>query len=424
MKDNSGLPFSSEAKYRQVKNKSPRVSVVIPCYNHAHYLGDAIRSVLNQTYSDFEVIVIDDGSSDNTRQVAESFGDQVRYIHQDNAGLSAARNTGILAAQGDLIALLDADDLYEASFLQVIADRFVWHPDVDAVYCGFRFVDGGNKPLPQPGDKVYPPEKLYHGLLKGNFLVPASMVVYKYCYETEGLFDTGLTAVEDWDRWLKIAKKYKVLGISDRLVRYRIVHESMSSNPERMLSNRLTVIRNHVGGDLSDYLEWSNEEREAYARVYLAATVEYLQVHNFEKAYECFKKMVLILPDLFVANDVWGELSWGDQARGYRGDYVTLHIQRNESYLLSLLDKLLRDPQVPDSVTLRKSSAYANAYYSLGLRSYCGGKLQKARHYFLEAVKADFHWLFRKDLCITFLKSILGIRLVNWLRELKLSFGS
>jgi glycosyltransferase involved in cell wall biosynthesis len=416
------MPISLAVKQSQEQNKVPRVSVVIPCYNHAHYLGDAIRSVLNQTYSDFEAIVIDDGSSDNTRQVGESFGDQIRYIYQENAGLSAARNTGIHAARGELIALLDADDLYEADFLKLIVDQFDMHPDADAVYCGFRFVDGGNKPLPQTGGTVYPPERFYQILLKGNFLVPASMVVYKYCYETVGLFDPQLTALEDWDRWLQIAKIYKVLGIREPLVRYRIVHQSMSSNPGRMLSNRLAVIRNHIG-DLSDNLEWSDEGREAYARVYLSGTIEYLQVHNFEKAYECFKEMVLVMPELFVAQNIWGELSWGDQIRGYRGDYATLNIQRNESYLLSLLDKLLRDPQVPNTIKYMNNSAYGNAYYSLGLRSYCGGQLQKARRYFWKAVKADFRWLFRKDLGVTFLKSILGIRLVNWLRDLKFSFS-
>jgi glycosyltransferase involved in cell wall biosynthesis len=416
MKKKSLLTFSPGIERKH--DKYPRVSILIPCYNHAHYLGDAIRSVLSQTYSDFEVIVIDDGSSDNTRQVAESFGDRIRYIYQENAGLSAARNTGIQVAQGDLIALLDADDMYESEFLKTITSYFDNNEDIDAIYCGFQFVDGINKPLPQPGDTVYPSDKLYQVLLKGNFFVPASMVAHKYCYETEGLFDKSLSGVADWEMWLRITKKYKVLGIRERLVRYRIVIQSMSSNPDLMLSDRLSVIRKHIGKDLSTFMTWDKDEREAYARVYLAGTVEYLQVHNFEKAYECFKQMILIMPDLVQAEDVWGELSWGDQPRGIRGDYATLNIKRSEGYLLSLLDRLWRDADVGSSMAIRKNSTYASAYYSLGLRCYFGGELQKARRYFIRVVQVDFNWLFRKELNLIFLKSLLGLRLVNWLRPL------
>jgi glycosyltransferase involved in cell wall biosynthesis len=395
--------------------KNPRVSVVIPCYNHATYLGEAVQSVLNQSCSDYEIIVVDDGSSDNTSQIAKSFGDQICYVYQDNAGLSAARNTGIQLARGDLIALLDADDLYEINFIKTITDHFARHPNIDGVYCGFQFVDHGNHPLPQPTGTIYSPENLYPALLKGNFFVPASMVVYKYCYETVGLFDTSLSAVEDWDRWLRISKKYNVMGISDCLVRYRIIDGSMSSNPEKMLSNRLSVIRKHFG-DLSNYLEWGKVERSAYAHVYLSGLIEFIQSHNLEKAYECFRKMVIILPELVDSSDVWGELSWGDQPRGFRGDYATINIKRSEGYLLNLLDKLWRDPYILSSCTTKKYSSYANAFYSLGLRSYCGGHLRHARRYFLRAVKIDFHWMFKKELQFAFIKSLVGIRIVRWFR--------
>ena len=101
----------------------PAVSVIIPCYNHAHYLCRAVQSVLAQTYADWEAIIVDDGSTDNTREVATRFSDpRVRYIYQENRGLSAARNTGISAAQGSYLAFLDADDELEPT-IQCSAPR-------------------------------------------------------------------------------------------------------------------------------------------------------------------------------------------------------------------------------------------------------------------------------------------------------------
>ena len=106
---------------------NPTVSVVIPAYNYAHFVGEAIESVLAQTYEDFEVLVIDDGSTDNTREVVQAYVDKdnrVRYVYKDNAGLSAARNTGIEIATGAYIAFLDADDLWTCEKLERTMERF------------------------------------------------------------------------------------------------------------------------------------------------------------------------------------------------------------------------------------------------------------------------------------------------------------
>jgi glycosyltransferase involved in cell wall biosynthesis len=117
---------------------TPRVSVVIPNYNHTRFITGAIQSVLNQTYRSFEVIVVDDGSTDNSREVVASFGSQVRYIWQENQGLAGARNTGIRAARGQLIGLLDADDQWLPDFLEkmvALADELRrWMKPV-AFYC-------------------------------------------------------------------------------------------------------------------------------------------------------------------------------------------------------------------------------------------------------------------------------------------------
>ncbi len=115
----------------------PDVSVIIPCYNHAHYLSYALESVLAQTYNDWEAIVVDDGSTDNTAEVTAQFNDpRIRYIYQNNQGLSSARNTGIYASLAGAIALLDADDVWEADYLEKMLPTLESNPEAAAVYCG------------------------------------------------------------------------------------------------------------------------------------------------------------------------------------------------------------------------------------------------------------------------------------------------
>lgn len=189
---------------------NPLVSVIIPNFNHAQYLGDAIRSVLDQSYANVEVIVVDDGSTDQSRAVAAQFGDRILYLYQTNRGLSAARNTGIQAARGEYIGLLDADDLYEPHFVSSMLVALQSDPAADGVFCGYQFVDQQNKALPQVEARPVPTEQLYETLLDGNFFVPESILVHRHCYTSAGSFDETLRACEDWDMWLRISRQHKI----------------------------------------------------------------------------------------------------------------------------------------------------------------------------------------------------------------------
>ena len=183
------------------------VSFVIPNYNHAQYLGDAIRSVLAQSYAGTEIVVVDDGSTDESRAVAEQFGARIRLLCQANAGLSAARNTGIQAATGDYIALLDADDLVEPLYTERLLAALAAAPQADGAYCGYRFVDQNNQPLPRLERRVVAPELLYTALLNGNYWVPESLLIRRECYLAAGEFDPALRACEDWDVWLRFSRQ-------------------------------------------------------------------------------------------------------------------------------------------------------------------------------------------------------------------------
>src|SRR5262245_3776744 len=124
--------------------EGPLATVVIPTCNHAGHVGEAIASVLRQQYRPVEIIVVDDGSSDDTARVVREFGAAVCYVRQENRGLSAARNAGIRLAAGEYVGLLDADDLYEPQFLRILVGELERNPDAMAIHCGYRFVDDRN----------------------------------------------------------------------------------------------------------------------------------------------------------------------------------------------------------------------------------------------------------------------------------------
>jgi glycosyltransferase involved in cell wall biosynthesis len=392
------------------------VSIIIPNYNHAQYVGDAIQSVLDQTYRNFEIIVIDDGSTDNSREVIGRFGNSIRAIYQQNQGLSAARNTGISAAKGAYIGVLDADDMYEPDFMSTMVSLLQDHPDANGIYCGYQFVDHWNNPLPQIEARSVPPDRLHQALVDGNFLVPESMFVRRYCYEVIGFFDESLRALEDLDMWLRITSQCKIIGTTHILTRHRILPGSMSTDPTRQFQNRLAVVRKHFGPEPAHDRAWTDTQRRAYGRAYLVSAVEYLQVHNETRAYECLCTMVNACPSLLTHLDTFYELGCGDQPKGFRGDFASLNLEYNAQVLIRLLDRLSNDPQM-SKFKDEWRVAYAKAYYALGLLGYGKGHYQAARRFFLYAIKFEPKFMVKPAVVVSFVKSLLGARAISWLKQ-------
>ena len=394
----------------------PTVSIIIPNYNHARYVSDAIQSVLHQAYPDYEIIVVDDGSKDNSREIINGFGDRVRAIFQHNQGLSAARNTGITAAQGKYIGVLDADDLYEPDFLATLVPLLESQPDAGGIYCGYRFVDDANTPLPQVEARDVPPEKLFWALVDGNFLVPESMFVRKECYDRVGLFDPSLRALEDLDMWLRITKQFKVIHTTKVLTRHRILAGSMSTDPTRQYQNRLSVVKKHFGAEPGPRGVWSVDQRRAYGRAYLTSAVEYLQVHNEARAFDCVYSMVSADPDLLSRMETFYELGCGDQPKGYRGEFASVDVEQNYQVVMHLLNRLTHAHEL-HSVRAYRRSAYANAHYAFGLLAYGQDKNQAARRFFFGAVRYQPGLLFDRTLAGFLLRSLIGPKLIHRLKQ-------
>ena len=224
----------------------PRVSVIIPTYNRSYFLTKAIDSVLNQTYTDFEIIVIDDGSTDDTKDVLIPYQNKIKYIYQENQGVACARNTGIKHSTGEFISLLDSDDLYLPNRLEKtieILDRDkhlgLAHSDVIRITEDGKYI--GKFERDTSCLDGYISDEL---LMLKTFLISSTITFRSNCIERVGYFDEKLSryGAEDRDMWIRISRYYPIKYIPKVLALYRDTTNSMSEDHEKMLAGRLYVV--------------------------------------------------------------------------------------------------------------------------------------------------------------------------------------
>jgi glycosyltransferase involved in cell wall biosynthesis len=235
--------------------KTPTFSILMPAYNAAATIAESIASVLVQTRSDWELLVVDDGSTDHTAAIGDNFAAEdprIHVLHRPNRGIGAARNTGLAAARGRLICLLDADDLYLPTYLERMDTSLQNAPQASVAYTqGWILNDmtGRIGRLPtsvrfQPGPEIPSddPAQLLLELVRGNFVFIAAMVRSEAIQEVGG-FDGSLTGSEDYDLWLRLAKAGKTMvRIPEPLVVYRQRENSVSNNLLRMAFQLHTVL--------------------------------------------------------------------------------------------------------------------------------------------------------------------------------------
>lgn len=223
------------------------VTVVIPAYNMEAFVLDAVHSVFAQTYKETEIIVVDDGSADRTEDVLAPYKKRLRYIRQPNQGVSSARNTGILAASGDFVAFLDADDLWMSDKLEYQMKAFAGREQIGLVACGYSVRDGsGTTVVRNVVRRNYPDRKALLRAMAICQLVPgcaSGVVVRKQCFENVGIFDPTLHIGEDWDMWLRIMERYDVSFIEKILV----VIRQVGGKPGRSFDSEASQVRRVIG---------------------------------------------------------------------------------------------------------------------------------------------------------------------------------
>ena len=222
--------------------EKPLISVIIPTYDRALLISRAIDSVLKQTYKNIEIIVVDDGSTDNTGEIILSYLAGVKYFHKKNGGVSSARNMGIKQSSGEYIAFLDSDDLWYPTKIEKQLDFLSKNKILDSVMCEIEFSDENGIIL----NKIIRSEEIRMGELGlkdliSNFKTVCTILVKKHIFDGIGYFDEKLTTAEDIDMLFRIASKFKIGYISEPLV--KVISNKSSNSKSLYTGNRLVALK-------------------------------------------------------------------------------------------------------------------------------------------------------------------------------------
>lgn len=223
---------------------APRVSAIIPVYNAWDYIRATVDSVLAQTYSEVEVVVVDDASTDGTADILKAYGDAITYLRQENTGVSAARNRAIRASTGELLAFIDHDDLWYPTKLERQVALFQARPDLGLVYSNCEYINGRGDPR---GEYLAPGRQHRGRVLAVLFLdcfVPLlTAVVRRDVFDEVGEFNRRWSIAEDYDLFLRVAERYEVDFVDAPLAGYRVHGENASRDVRRMRREEIEVIR-------------------------------------------------------------------------------------------------------------------------------------------------------------------------------------
>lgn len=271
-------------------------SVVLPCYNGAQWIAEAIESVLAQTFEDFELVIIDDGSTDNSKEIVASHlrDERIRYIHQENRGFSTAINRGIKESGGNLVGFIGHDDSWMPNKLELQVKHFSEHKDVDLVHTNYCSIDSqgriiGVRDIRIPDDSSK--KEIVEQLFLSNFIGFETVLVRRKCFDEIGFFDERMMGFSDHDMWLRIAGRFNIAYIDLPLVRKR-EHSSQLTKAETRqgLGDEFLLLNKAI----HEYPFLRKAERKKLGSLYYALGMVMLQKRsneeaklNFLKAFRC-----------------------------------------------------------------------------------------------------------------------------------------
>lgn len=275
-----------------------KISVIIPSFNYGAFIGDAIRSAEQQSRPPDEIIVVDDGSTDDTADVVAGFGDRVKYIKQENSGVCSARNRGVAESRGDLIAFLDADDVWEPTKLEKQAARFYEDVRIGLVHCGMREFDSAT------GETISEHIDGLEGDVANELLVwerpvivgaGGTIMVSREAFEKVGGFDTSLKCGEDWEFCYRIARKYWVGFVPEILVNYRSHKTNSHKNINEMERSTLLAWGKVFDGSDSEIVKL---KRRSYSNLHRTLAGSYFHAGQYAGCLRNIFKSLWYRPSL------------------------------------------------------------------------------------------------------------------------------
>jgi tetratricopeptide (TPR) repeat protein len=368
----------------------PLVSIITPAYNAEPYLAEAIDGVVAQSFGTWELIIIDDGSTDATARIVKSYSDErIQYHYQNNQGVMSARNAGLRLARGEFVAFLDADDKWQPQFLAMTQAALAAQKNLAAVYAQARAIDEQGNLLPFIIGRPVASDRLYRQLCMGGFFTPSSALARTDIVRAVGAFDISLAGMgaEDWDLWLRIAKHYPIQALPTIQTYYRCHVGSLSTDLDGMQACRLSVVAKHFGPLTEPFSLMSEEARLTYGYAFVRYALDCLLQQQTETAWRSMTQAVTVLPALLAQLDVYYELACGDQPRGRRGTQIGLDLDRTGAAIIAWLDRLFSEAD--QYLQPYRPAAYGQAYLALGMLSDQNGKWGAARHWLRKAIASD-----------------------------------
>lgn len=257
------------------------ISVIIAAYNAEKFIKETIDSVLEQTFQNFEIIVVDDGSTDGTADVVKAFNDvRIKYIYQENASQAMARNKGISISSGEFLAFLDADDVWTSDKLEKQIKIFE-NKQVGLVYTAFSLINENGNKIPSKNVRFYR-GKVSEKLCLSNFVTNSSVMVRKSVLADNNLlFRADRKGTEDWDLWLRLSIVTEFEFVEEPLLKYRQYSSSVSKNGELMFRSHMTTI--------NEFRDFVNEKKPENKDILMKLSFKAEAIYEFCYAFWLYK---------------------------------------------------------------------------------------------------------------------------------------
>jgi glycosyltransferase involved in cell wall biosynthesis len=268
-----------------------RVSVIVPAFNRSDLTVRTIKSILDQRYENIEVLVVDDGSTDDTAKKLEQFGSSIIYLYKINGGACSARNLGIKNATGDYLAFIDCDDIYYDDKVSKCVEYLEKRPSFGFVQTAIHLIDDDDKVV----GSFSPSSKMATGwiaekLILGDFISNPTVIARKECFDNVGLFDESIFMPADWDMWLRMAEKYQAGYINEPLSGYRITNGYTIAHLQTNLKEEIYVLeKTFKRGKIKIS---RNLKRKSYANMYYRIGKLYGAGGDIKKSHDFFQKAI------------------------------------------------------------------------------------------------------------------------------------
>ncbi len=281
----------------------PTVSVLIPSYNHARFLPQCLQSVFDQTYTDYEIVVVDDGSRDNSVEILQSYGDRIRLFVQENRGTYPTLNRLIAESQGKYLAVLNSDDLWAPTKLEKQVAVLDQKPEVGLVHTGGHFIDGEGKV--KPGNPLgfewprTPSGNIIEALVRCNKIIASSVLIRRECFERLGGFREDLFGSGDWEMWFRVALHYDIAFVDEPLTMYRVHGENASFQHRRVYEDDVKVRTETIHAHESELWRRANSPqamRLALAHSYACLGTEYALLGDRASARRAYLRSLQLYP--------------------------------------------------------------------------------------------------------------------------------